>query len=85
MDEIEEIWKRLVEAYGDTKMLLTKRLSQVEVMTNFSKTKVASKVAESLLINTMKGLTKTAVLWRWNKQNIQVVRRDTYDTLVESF
>ena len=62
VEEIEEIWKRLVEAYGDTKMLLKKRLSQVEVMPNLNKTKEASKVAESsnILINTIIDWTKLA-------------------------
>ena len=55
--EIEEIWSRLKEAYGDHQIMLTKKLSQIEASRR-SKSNVQEVL--SAIINTMRDLMKLA-------------------------
>ena len=58
VNDIDDIWKRLKEAYGDTKMMLAKKLSELNNIENFGKIKDSSKAIDTVskLINLMKDL-----------------------------
>eukprot|EP00794_Sanderia_malayensis_P001140 gene1140-500_t len=58
VSEIDVIWDRLKQAYGNSKILLTKKLSQVNKFETISKMKDPSKIMASItqLINTIKDL-----------------------------
>eukprot|EP00794_Sanderia_malayensis_P020664 gene20664-22704_t len=60
VSEIDVIWDRLKQAYGNSKILLTKKLSQVNQFETISKMKDPSKIMASItqLINTIKDLVK---------------------------
>ena len=62
IDDIDEVWERLKTAYGDPKLLLKGKLSEIESVGSLSKTKNAEKVSESLakLVNIMRDLMKLA-------------------------
>ena len=62
VDNMEEIWKRLKDAFGDTKTMLSKKLSELKNIEGTWKLKDPSKVAEALtrIINIMKDLMKLA-------------------------
>ena len=58
VDDIREIWRRLKTAYGDTQMLLNKKLNQISKCESLSKTRDPEKLICELskLINIMKDL-----------------------------
>ena len=58
IQNIDEIWKRLKKAYGDTKIMLSKRLTELENLQPIWKIKSPTKIAESLtkIISTIKDL-----------------------------
>ena len=60
VDDINEIWERLKRAYGDSKMMLTKKLADINQIDGLWKTKDASKTAEGIakIINCMKDLMR---------------------------
>ena len=55
---IDEVWKRLKKAYGDTKIMLSKKLTELENLAPIWKIKSPAKIAESLtkIISTIKDL-----------------------------
>ena len=55
---IDEIWKRFKKAYGDTKLMLSKRLTELENLEPIWKIKPPAKIAEILakIISTIKDL-----------------------------
>ena len=62
VDDIEEIWYRLKEAYGDPKFLLKKKLSEFDSVSDLWKARHPEKVSNFLskLINIMRDLMKLA-------------------------
>ena len=62
VDNIEEIWSRLKAAYGDSKTMLTKKISSISRMDGLWKLKDSGKIAEGLtgVINCMKDLLQLA-------------------------
>ena len=62
VDDIDDIWFRLKEAYGDSKLLLKKKLSEIESINDLGKTRQPEKVSTSLskLINIIRDLLKLA-------------------------
>ncbi|MEM7375585.1 MAG: hypothetical protein AAF587_43730 [Bacteroidota bacterium] len=62
VDSIDEIWKRLKSSYGDPKMLLSKKLSQLDQSARNLKHKDPEKQIDSLsrILNFMKDSTKLA-------------------------
>ena len=58
IQNIDEIWKRLKKAYGDNKIILSKRLTELENLEPIWKIKSPAKIAESLakIISTIKDL-----------------------------
>ena len=48
IQNIDEIWKRLRKAYGDTKIMLSKKLTELENLEPIWKIKSPAKIAESL-------------------------------------
>ena len=59
---IYKIWQRLKSAYGDPKLLLKKKLSEVNKISQLSKLKDTERVVAALsqIINTMKDLQRLA-------------------------
>ena len=57
-NNIDNIWRRLQSSYGDTKILLNNKLSELSKIEHVSKCKNQTKIAESLgkIISTMKDL-----------------------------
>ena len=68
IQNIDEIWKRLKKAYGDTKIMLSKRLNELENLQPIWKIKSPTKIAESLtkIISTIKDLMQLS-----NRHNIE--------------
>ena len=62
VDNIDEIWQRLKSAYGDPKLLLKKKLSEINKISQLSKLKDTERVVAALsqIINTMKDLRRLA-------------------------
>ena len=62
LEDIDEIWRRLKQSYGDTKIMLTKKLSQINKTESLSKAKDPEKLTFMLskLINCIKDLMKIA-------------------------
>ena len=62
VDNIEEIWRRLKESYGDCKMLLSKKLSELSKIDISWKSNDSSKVIDNLskIINIMKDVMNLA-------------------------
>ena len=62
VDNIDEIWQRLKSAYGDPKLLLKKKLSEINKISQLSKLKDTERVVAALsqIINTMKDLQRLA-------------------------
>ena len=58
VDNIDEIWQRLNPAYGDPKLLLKKKLSETNKISQLSKLKDTERVVAALgqIINTTKDL-----------------------------
>ena len=58
VQNIDEVWKRLKKAYGDTKIMLSKKLTELENLEPIWKIKSQAKIAESLakIISTIKDL-----------------------------
>ena len=56
--DIDEIWIRLKSAYGDAKLLLKKKMSEIGKINQLWKTKSPEKVVDTLskIINVMKDL-----------------------------
>ena len=63
MTDMEEIWKRLREAFGDTKILLNNKLKEVNKLGEIWKLKERSKIVEALskLVFVMEELKQLAV------------------------
>ena len=62
VDDIDKIWQRLKSAYGDPKLLLKKKLSEINMINQLSKLKDTERVVAALsqIINTMKDLQRLA-------------------------
>ena len=62
VDNMDEIWRRLKDAYGDHKMLLTKKISELQNFDAIWRTKDPEKSIESVgrIINLMKDLMELA-------------------------
>ena len=62
MTDIEDIWKRLKGAYGDPKLLLKKKLSQIENISQLWKIRDQEKLVDALskIINLMRDLYQLA-------------------------
>ena len=62
VQDIEDIWKRLIDAYGGCKIMLQKKLSQIDGMERLSKLKDPEKIVHDLskIINLMKDLMNLA-------------------------
>ena len=62
IDDIEEIWKKLKEAYGNTHLMLQSKLGSLEKFTNLDKLKDDEKIANHIagLLNLMAELGKLA-------------------------
>ena len=62
VDNIDEISQRLKSAYGDPKLLLKKKLSEINKISQLSKLKDTERVVAALsqIINTMKDLQRLA-------------------------
>ena len=62
MTDINLIWKRLIHAYGNTKVLLTKKLKELNSLDSVSKSKDPAKIMSFItqLINTIKDLVSLA-------------------------
>ena len=62
VDDIDDIWLRLKEAYGDPKLLLKRKLAEVESINHLWKTKSPEKLSNLLskLINIIRDLLKLA-------------------------
>lgn len=62
VNDITDIWKRLIEAYGDTKLLLRKKLSSIDNVQNLYRCRDPEKLANAIssVINIMKDLSKLA-------------------------
>ena len=62
VDNVDEIWQRLKSAYGDPKLLLKKKLSEINKISQLSKLKDTERVVAALsqIINTMKDLQHLA-------------------------
>ena len=62
VDNIDEIWQRLKSAYGDPKLILKKKLSDLNKISPLSKLKDTERVVAALsqIINTMKDLQHLA-------------------------
>lgn len=60
MDNIDEIWTRLKDSYGDTKMMLIKKLSEVGKMESLSKVNDPEKLISGLskITNVIRDLIK---------------------------
>ena len=56
--DMKEIWERLKDAFGDTKIMLAKKINELSSIENISKIKDTSKVIDALsgIINLMKDL-----------------------------
>ena len=65
---IDEIWKRFKKAYGDTKIMLSKRLTELENLEPIWKIKPPTKIAESItkIISNIKDLMQL-----FNRHNIE--------------
>ena len=48
VDDIDEIWERLKSAYGDPKVLLKKKLSEISKISQLSKLEDTEKVVAAL-------------------------------------
>ena len=68
IDNIDEIWDRLTSAYGDAKVMLTNKISQLNTIQSLWKYKEPERVIEALtkVINLMKELMKMS-----KKHNIE--------------
>ena len=62
LDKVDDIWERLKSAYGDAKLLLKRKIGEVDRIAYLWKIRGPEKVAEMLskLINVMKDLMKLA-------------------------
>ena len=62
VDNIDEIWQKSKSAYSDPKLLLKKKLSEINKISQLSKFKNTERVVAALIqiINTMKGLQRLA-------------------------
>ena len=62
MTDIEDIWKRLKGAYGDPKLLLKKKLSQIENISQLWKIRDQEKLVDALskIISMMRDLYQLA-------------------------
>ena len=62
VNNTDEIWQRLKSAYGDPKLLLKKKVSEINKISQLSKLKDTEKVVAALsqIINTMKDLIRLA-------------------------
>ena len=62
IDDISEIWARLKATYGDTKMLLSKKIACLDKQESLSKTKEPEKIVAGLckLTNTIRDLMSLA-------------------------
>ena len=61
-DEIDEIWKKLFDVYGNTHLMLQNKLGALDKFTNFEKLKDDEKIANQImsLINVMDELSRLA-------------------------
>ena len=57
---IDEIWKRLKKSYGDTKIMLSKRLTELENLEAIWKIKPPAKIAEILALPQARHSTQTS-------------------------
>ena len=62
VDNIDEIWQRWKSVYGDPKLLLKKKLSEISTINQLSKLKDTERVVAALsqIINTVKDLQRLA-------------------------
>jgi len=62
LQDIDEIWRRLRQAYGDTKIMFTKKLNQISKLEPMSRTRDPEKVIFILskLINSIRDLVRIA-------------------------
>ena len=62
IEDIEDIWNKLIEVYGNTNLMLQNKLSSLEKFSNLEKMKDDEKIAYTLtnLLNVMADLTKLA-------------------------
>ena len=62
IDDVDEIWKKLTEVYGDASLMLQKKLLSLEKLTNMEKIKDDAKLLGCLttLLNTMTELSNLA-------------------------
>ena len=60
LEDVDEIWKRLVSAYGDPKIMLTKKLDSINDLEQIWKMKDSEKVISALqrIVNVMKDLAE---------------------------
>ena len=77
---IDEVWKRLKKAYGDTKIMLSKKLTELENLEPIWKIKSPVKIAESLtkIISTIKDLIQLS--YRYNIEH-KVYNSDALDKI----
>ena len=62
MKDIDEIWNKLFEVYGDTRLILQNKISSLEKFAHLDKLKDDEKIAFTItnLLNTMADLSKLA-------------------------
>ena len=78
VDNIDEIWKTLKSAYGDPKLLLKEKLSEINKISQLSKLKDTQRVVAALsqIINTTSSIRAShrikIIPWRWIKTYISV-------------
>ena len=83
VDEIKEMWRRLKGAYGDTKTMLTKKLSEFQQFWEIMESRESSENYKRIVSNnkryegstkatTQESHWKQAVQWRHNTKNLEV-------------
>ena len=82
VDNIDEIWQRWKSVYGDPKLLLKKKLSEISAINQLSKLKDTERVVAALsqIINTERFTTSSIrtshrikiIQWRWIRTYISV-------------
>ena len=62
VEDIDEIWRRLKDAYGDPKLMLKRKLKEMDSVSDLSKVRNPEKVSNLLskLINIIRDLLKLA-------------------------
>ena len=80
VSDIDDIWKRLKSAYGDTKIMLSKKIGELQNIEDFWKKKDPEHLVEGLskLINLMRDLIKMA---REHSIEAKLYHGDAIDTI----